>query len=240
MKSNKNEKEDAVLNPSNHLAAYCAREMMARLEGIEIDPEKTLIYTLNEQIAQEMLAAKYPQTHIESIDVLTQHGTPLSSTFDLMFANLALPWTADYAHWLQWCARQLNPGGLLLFSALGPDTLSCWQSVLAPYLLPNLVDMHIYGDGLLKNGFQDPVLDVDYVTFSYQAAEKMRAELVAAKVVTPDCPAVFAGQKLHTTFELVFGHAFAVGAGANEVAADETGIVKFPLAYLRRKPPNET
>ena len=76
-----------------------------------------------------------------------------NQTVDLIFANFLLPWHNDFTVLLREWKRVLRPDGLLMLTALGPDTLREWRGTFAEAHLPLLVDMHDIGDVLLQEGF---------------------------------------------------------------------------------------
>src|SRR5690625_6024944 len=68
-----------------------------------------------------------------------------------------------------------------MFSAFGPATLRELREAMAQAELPftgmQFVDMHDYGDQLLQSGFEDPVMDQETITLTYQTAEKLLSEV---------------------------------------------------------------
>jgi malonyl-CoA O-methyltransferase len=82
---------------------------------------------------------------------------------------------------LQQVFNVTSPGGLFLFSTLGPDTLkefrASWEAVdLTPHT-NDFIDMHDIGDALLQSGFQDPVIETEYLTIEYPSAKKLMGDL---------------------------------------------------------------
>lgn len=65
----------------------------------------------------------------------------------------------------------LRPGGLLIFTMPGPDTLGELRNALRVAGLPPSVmpfpDMHDVGDSLVAAGFADPVMDAEILTLTY-------------------------------------------------------------------------
>lgn len=104
-----------------------------------------------------------------------------SNCFDLVYSNLTLHWSADYAQTLAEIDRVLRPGGLFLFSTVGVDTLielrTCWQKVDDQCHVHLFPDMHDLGDSLLHAGFTEPVLDVEYLTVNYQYFQSLLRDL---------------------------------------------------------------
>ncbi len=66
--------------------------------------------------------------------------------FDLVFSNLAMQWCDDVGSVLSEFRRVLKPGGLLVFTTFGPDTLkelrASWQSVDDAVHVNAFIDIH--------------------------------------------------------------------------------------------------
>lgn len=99
------------------------------------------------------------------------------NTVDLVWSNLAMHWHPQpdrvFAEW----HRVLRVNGLLMFSCFGPDTFQELRAAfsevdLAPHSLP-FVDMHDFGDQLVEAGFSTPVMDMEKITVTYDAPEKL-------------------------------------------------------------------
>ncbi len=92
----------------------------------------------------------------------------------LLWSNLAWHWFDDppavAAEW----HRVLEPGGLLMFSAFGVDTLRELRDLGAQ--LPELPDLHDVGDLLGQTAFVDPVMDVERLTISYADPQRLLDE----------------------------------------------------------------
>lgn len=111
------------------------------------------------------------------------HALPCADeSIDLVFANLLLPWVLPDRVFAE-CARILRPGGLALFTTLGPDTLielrRAWAAVDERIHVHGFIDMHDIGDLALRAGLVEPVLDVDRLTISYTSPAALVAELRA-------------------------------------------------------------
>lgn len=99
------------------------------------------------------------------------------ASIDLVWSNAMLHWSADVAGVLAECRRVLRPGGLLMLSLFGVDTLR--QLRLPGVRLMTFPDMHDVGDALVRGGFADPVVDVDRLAFTYSDPRRLRADLRA-------------------------------------------------------------
>lgn len=96
-----------------------------------------------------------------------------SAVLDVIWSNLVLHWhglpQSVFAEW----RRCLKAGGLLMFSAFGPDTLREVRTAFAeidgrPHTHA-FTDMHDYGDMLVDAGFATPVMDMEMLTLTYAA-----------------------------------------------------------------------
>jgi len=104
-----------------------------------------------------------------------------SNSMDFIFSNLTLQWCGDLDRTFAEFRRILKPGGLLMFTTLGPDTLkelrSSWNSIDTNQHVHTFIDMHDIGDALVRAGLSDPVMDVEYFTMTYDDVKKLMREL---------------------------------------------------------------
>ncbi len=175
-------------------------------------------------------------------------------SFDLVISNLALHWSADLSQAFAEFQRVLRPGGLLMFSTLGPDTLKELRRAQAD---PNrtdqdrrFIDMHDVGDMLVHAGFSDPVMDMEYLTLTYLSAQDLFEELRATGglsghmgvqgLATPRWrqrleqryEALRTDGRLPATFEIVYGHAWKLDRPAR-TTADGHAIVQWDRSRKR-------
>ena len=117
------------------------------------------------------------------------HALPVQShRVDLIWSNLVLHWSDDVPAMIGEWHRVIRPGGLVMFSALGVDTLR----ELAPLglVLPRLPDLHDLGDALVQAGFADPVMDAERLQLTWQDSKRMLDDLRAlGGDVRPNRPA---------------------------------------------------
>jgi malonyl-CoA O-methyltransferase len=106
-----------------------------------------------------------------------------ASACGLVWSNMALHCIGDPRPAFAEFARVLVPGGLLMFSTLGPDTLKELRNAGEAAGMPGLVhrfhDMHDLGDMLGESGFASPVMDMEIVTLTYASAAALVADLRA-------------------------------------------------------------
>jgi malonyl-CoA O-methyltransferase len=170
-----------------------------------------------------------------------------SGAFGCLWSNLALPYAADpQAAFREW-QRVLEPEGLLMFSAYGPDTLkelrAAFAAADARAHVHAFIDMHDLGDMLLAAGFADPVMDMEMITLEYADVTAIVADLrvsgqtnaLAARsrgLLTPRAWSRMAaayererrGGRLPATVEVVYGHAWK---GVPKRTADGRAVVRF-------------
>jgi malonyl-CoA O-methyltransferase len=106
-----------------------------------------------------------------------------SASADLLVANLSLQWTADLPAMFNGLRRVLRPGGLLLFSIPGTDSLKELKSACQDAGLGDCVnefmDMHDMGDALMASGFREPVMDAETITLAYKEQASLMKEIEA-------------------------------------------------------------
>ena len=152
------------------------------------------------------------------------------SSVDIVFSSLMLQW-CDAEKVFQEFYRILKPGGLLMFSSFGPDTLKelrhSWKQVDDKIHVNEFVDMHDLGDALLMNKFAEPVMDMDVMTLTYQNAKDVMMDLKNIGANTPvknSSHGLVTPRKLQrvldayegfrveavvpATYEVVYGHAW--------------------------------
>jgi malonyl-CoA O-methyltransferase len=104
-----------------------------------------------------------------------------AASFDVVFTSLMLQWLQPPDVALREIRRVLRPGGLLLASSFGPETLQelrgAWAAADAGVHVNEFVDMHDLGSALGRVGFVEPVLDVDRHLRHYPNAPALMREL---------------------------------------------------------------
>ena len=103
------------------------------------------------------------------------------ATFDLVVSNQLLPWEPEPQAVFEQVSRVMKKGGVFAFATLGPDSFReierAWASVDSLPHVNRFPDMHDIGDGLVRAGLADPVLDVDRLAVSYDNADKLFGDL---------------------------------------------------------------
>lgn len=102
---------------------------------------------------------------------------------DLLFSNLCLQWIEDLPAVFAGFRRVLKPGGMLVVSTFGPDTLYELRGAFAtadavPHVSP-FASIAQFGDALIASGFRNPVLDRDELVTRYDDLPALMRELRA-------------------------------------------------------------
>jgi len=154
-----------------------------------------------------------------------------SASLDMVWSNLAVQWCNDLPATIVDLHRVLRVEGLLMFSTLGPDTLKelrqAFHGVDAHNHLNRFADMHDIGDMLSHGGFAEPVMDMEYLTLTYEDVRSVLHDLKAIgannatagrapglmgknawKSLVQNYEALRRDGKLPATFEVIYGHAW--------------------------------
>lgn len=235
------------------------RRMLSRLEYIKVEPQAILDAGSGTGNVAAALRARYPQATLYALDIAlamvrrAQGRTPWwqrlrgrgvsalcgdieqlplrNASVGMAWSNLALQWVNDPQRTFTEFRRVLVPGGLLMFSTFGPDTLrelrAAYQSADRYTHVNRFIDMHDLGDMLVHGGFADPVMDMEYITLTYANVQALTRDLkaIGARNVTAGRPPGMTARatltaveryyeslrrdgRLPATFEVIYGHAW--------------------------------
>lgn len=251
-----------------------AGRMLERLDYVKLQPRRVLDIGCGTGMATGRLLKRYPKAEVLALDfalpMLAQtrrrgrwlrrpkcvcgdldHLPLAAHSVDLIFSNAAIQWSVDPAGAVAEMHRVLRPGGLLMFSSFGPDTLKelrhAWSEVDGFEHVHGFVDMHDYGDMLVAAGFADPVMDCEQLRLTYDNIRELMRDLkdigannVAqgrSRGLTSRARLQALGEvyeqfrdgdgRLPASYEVVYGHAW----GAEQRRVD--GEVHVPLDVLK-------
>jgi malonyl-CoA O-methyltransferase len=180
----------------------------------------------------------------------------LPESVDMIFANQSIQDIEDVTELFRDFHRILKPGGVLLFSTLGPDTLkelkAAWACVDTYGHIREWKDLHVLGDALLTQRFMQPVVDREEMVVHYKDPARLLQDLKeqGSYNVHPIRRKGLMGVdardylfyhleqqkkdgKIAMTYEVVYGHAWR-GESRSEFNA-KTGETVITLDKLRRK-----
>lgn len=250
------------------------QRMIERLELVKMQPHSILDAGAGTGVATAELMRRYPKARMVALDfalpMLQQtrkrgrwlrrprcvcgdldHLPFADHAFDLIFSNAALQWSSNLEHSFGEFLRVLRPGGLLMFTTFGPDTLkelrAAWSAVDDHSHVSRFPDMHDVGDALVRCRFAEPVMDVDRMTLTYREVGELMRDLkvLGAHNVTSDRQRGLTGKGrmaamraayerfridglLPASYEVVYGHAWAPDGAAPE------RVASVPLSDLQR------
>lgn len=253
--------------------------MLERLDYIRLAPKRVLDLGCGTGATLERLAKRYRRAEIIGLDFA--HGMltharrrghwlnrprvvcadaeqlPLADdSVDLIFSNATLQWVNDLDATFRDLLRVLRPGGLLMFSTFGPDTLSelraAWAAVDQGEHVSPFLDMHDIGDALVRARFADPVMDAERMTLTYADIRALMRDLkqLGAHNALAGRSRGLTGRRrlaalaeayehqrrdgrLPATYEVVQGHAWITAKAQRQFATDD-GIA-IPLEAVARR-----
>ena len=256
------------------LPRQVASVLMEHLLPVRVQPATILDAGAGTGICARLLAARYPSARVISVDCATPmlrlarargprwfsrhsyacgdaESLPVAdASIDLAVSSLMLPSCPSPDAALAEFHRVLKPGGLLMFTSLGPDTLGelrhAWTAVDREVHVHAFIDMHDLGDALLRAGLSDVVMDTERFTGRYQDLRALTTELKQLGVnnaaqgrpkglstsarlaaVTAEYEKTRRESTLPASFEVVFGH----GWRAPQLSVD---VSPAPLVRPRR------
>jgi malonyl-CoA O-methyltransferase len=168
---------------------------------------------------------------------------------EMVWSNLALQWCNDLPATFFELQRVLKVDGLVMFSIFGPDTLKelriAFNGVDGYNHVNRFADMHDIGDMLVAAGFAEPVMDMEYITLTYDDVKAVMQDLrsIGAHNATAGRAPGMMGKmswarivqnyetmrrngKLPATFEVIYGHAWKV---PSKKTSDGRTIIQTPF-----------
>ena len=263
------------------LQARVAAELLQRLELLRFSPGVVLDLGSGTGRVTRELKRRYPRARVIALDIAPgmlrearRHQRPWrrfdrvcgdalrlplrDGSIDLIFSNLMLQWCEPLAAALSEARRVLAPGGFLSFSTFGPATLyelrTAWAEADGYNHVNHFPDMHEVGDGLVRAGLMEPVLDADRFELGYPDVLTLMRDLkaIGAHNVTAGRPRALAGRErltrvqrayeafrrdegLPATYEVIYGASW--GAAGRPASAQVEGVVRIAPGSIRRNRP---
>jgi malonyl-CoA O-methyltransferase len=178
---------------------------------------------------------------------------------DMVWANMVLHLAPSPQQLLRQWNSHIQTNGFLMFSCLGPDTLREVRTVFDRHGWPvphhPFTDMHDWGDMLVRNGFAEPVMDMERLTLTYSSGGAVLDDLRelgrnlhagrhpglrTARWRQAVIDALDAGLprdadgRLSITVEVVYGHAFKAAARPAKGPAGEAAVSMDEMRAMLR------
>ncbi len=235
-----------------------ADRLLTRLEVVRLRPQVILDIGCGTGYDLRQLSKRYPRARVVGLDIaetmarrarsrsgLWRRLTGCSvfacgdaecmpvatASVDMVVSNLALQWCDPRIVFAE-ARRVLRPGGLLMFTTFGPDTLrelrAAWRAADNAAHVHAFIDMHDLGDMLMHAGFADPVVDMEAFTLTYADVRSVMCDIkqLGAHNVAVSRSRGLTGKgrfsrfraayealardgKIPATYEAVYGHAWA-------------------------------
>lgn len=246
--------------------------LLDRLDLIKLEPNVILDLGSGTGFFSNALVQKYPQAQIIKLDIaknMLRHANKNNAicgdgeylpfknrSIDFVFSNCVFHWFVNPQKVLAEIRRVLKPGGLLLFSTFGPDTLKelreSFSTIDQNTHVNTFMDMHHIGDMLIQTQLVDPVMDMEMITLTYQNLMGLIQDLkdTGENHVNREEPIGLSPKGtldklrnayeyyrtkdglLPVTFEVIYGHAWCSGTTILH-QVDEEGVIRFPIADLQ-------
>lgn len=191
---------------ASQLQSQVREELLSRVDALREAPSAILDLGCGTGAAAEALKKRFSRARVVAADIAPgmvqaarrrsrfwrsfecveadAHRLPMAdASFDVVFTNLMLQWADPLDDALAQIGRVLRPGGLLLASSFGPETLQelrwAWAQADDAVHVNRFVDMLDFGAALQRAGFSEPVLDVDRHVRHYPDVDRLMAGLKA-------------------------------------------------------------
>lgn len=257
--------------------------LLERLDYKPFEPRRVLDVGCGTGHASLALQQRYPRANVVALDwargmlrrlqaedappsaiCADMQALPLASrSVDLVFSNLAAQWSPDPERLFAEFRRVLRPGGLLLFSTFGVDTLrelrAAWAEVDGDPHVNEFTDIQDLGDLMMALGYVEPVLDMEMFTLEYPDVMALMRDLKAIgahnavhgrrpgltgkarlRRMMDAYEAFRSGERYPASWEVIYGAAFGpeegqpMRSGQGEVA--EFSIDALRASRVRRAP----
>lgn len=258
--------------------ARIANELLERLQFFKLEPRVIVDLGCGLGAASTQLRRRYPRAQLLAVDsafamaraarrsqrfwrrfdclCADACALPLAAhSVDLVYSNLMLQWCDAPATLFAQVQQVLRPGGLLLFSTLGPETLlelrTAWASADQASHVSAFADMSQLAAAMSHAGLSEPVMDREILQTHYPDVRALMNELrgLGARHAAADRRRTLTGRtRLHNMirtyesqrtdagiparWEVIYGAGFAGSAPAAIAGGAEFAV---PLGAIRAR-----
>jgi malonyl-CoA O-methyltransferase len=256
--------------------------LLERLQWVRLEPRRILDLGVGTGRALPALAALFPDAELVGLDITpamlreaarrssnATSGLPIlicadaarlpfpDQSMDLVFSNLVIHWSPALDAVLAEVRRVLRHPGLFTFTTPGPESYrelrAAWRAVDQTPHVVSFPEMRALGDGLVRAGLAEPVMDTDTLTLRYREFSDLVADLRATGTTNasagrhPGLTGRRAWSRMTTTYEkerdtdgllpatveIVFGQAWAPATRRQQPSGDEIAV---PIGNIGRRP----
>jgi malonyl-CoA O-methyltransferase len=262
-------------------SAKIANELLERLQFFSLEPRVIIDLGCGVGAPAAQLRRRYPRARVVAVDSVFAmarearrrqrfwrrfdcvcadgRALPLAAqSVDLVYSNLMLQWCDAPEALFAQVQRVLRPGGLMLFSTLGPDTLhelrSAWASADHASHVSAFADMPQLAAAMSAAGLSEPVMDREIQQTHYPHVRALMNELrtLGARHAGADRRRTLTGRTrlqnmidayeaarsssgIPASWEIIYGAGFAGIARSDGTGGGEFAV---PLHAVRsRRPP---
>lgn len=248
-----------------------ARYPKAQVYGVDLAFSMLQMAQQNTQVAPNGLLKKMahrlkPKT-TQFINADAYQLPFADGSVDLLVSNLMIQWCDDLDAVFKEFRRVLRQEGVIIFTTFGPDTLKelrqAWSQTEPTEPTEHVntfIDMHDIGDALIRNGFGQPVMDVETFTLTYEKPIGVLKDLkaIGATNANQQRPKGLMGKhrftqmlehyesfrakradnKIPASYEVVHGHAWAAEEVMKGPNRDRSGLVEISLDQFTKQTKN--
>ena len=182
-----------------------ADRLLQKLEGLNFSPTKILDAGCGTGYCTNKLASQFQNAEILGVDIALGmveeakrkfrnnninfqcadiNEMPFESdSFDLVFSSLAVQWIKDPEQAFSEINRIMKPGGVLLFSSMGKDTLielkESWKKVDQAVHVNNFFEINQVACQVSQSRFSDVAVDKDKIIMKYEKMTDIMKNLKA-------------------------------------------------------------
>lgn len=251
-----------------------ASRLLQRLDWLKMDPAVVLDLGAGTGEPTAKLMRRYKKAQVLALDMSinmlhqarrrgrwlrrpqaicsdAQHIPLADQTVDMVFSSLVLQWCDRPDLVFAEVKRVLKPDGVFIFSTFGPDTLKelrdSWAVVDQGQHIHPFIDMHDIGDFLIHAGLQEPVMEREEMTLTYERVRDVMRDLkcIGAVNALNNRPKGLLGRRrferlveayearridgrLPASYEVVYGTAWSG-------QTNKPGVVAVPIEQIGRR-----
>lgn len=263
---------------ADFLQTEVRNRLLDRMKWLRLEPRRILDLGAGTGKALPELAARFPEAELIAVD-LTENmlkvaarrpgAEPLvicgnasqlplaDASVDVVFSSLMIHWCISLDSLFTEVRRVLRYPGVFSFATLGPASFrelrAAWQAVDDGAHVMPFPEMTALGDGLLRAGLAEPVIDVETLTICYPDLRQLTSDLRGTGTTNPNrgrnqgltgrqawqrLEAAYKLQRdaegaLPVTLEMVFGSVWA--KPSKTATGAKQGEITIPIGMLKKR-----